>query len=106
MFHRCLPYYRVQFDAQLASCPTSSIRADGGKLDAKEAAGRHGIVVCNVQSPPSGFQIGDSSDHSRVLSITFLCRPFIGILASGKHACKVGAVLSLALLRWADRARA
>jgi hypothetical protein len=29
------------------TCPTSSIRADGGKLDAKETLGRYRIVVCN-----------------------------------------------------------
>jgi hypothetical protein len=89
MFQRCLPYCRVEFDTRLASCSTSLIRADGGKLDAKEALGRHEFVVCNVQSPPSGFQSGNSSNHSGVLSVTFSRRLFIGVLASGKHACKV-----------------
>src|ERR1700751_1720410 len=88
MFERCLPYCRVEADACLASCPRSSTRADGGKLDAKEALGRDEIVVCNMQSPPSGFQSGDSSDHKWVLSVTFSRRLFIGFLASGKHSCK------------------
>jgi hypothetical protein len=84
MFERCLPNCRVEVDACLASCPISSIRADGGKLDAKEALGCDEIVVCNMQGPPSGFQSGDSSDHNRVLSVTFLGRLLIGFLASGK----------------------
>ena len=61
----------------------------GEKLDGKEAFGRHEIVVCNKQSLPSGFQRGNSSDHSRVLSVTLSCRPFIGVLAKGKNTCKV-----------------
>jgi hypothetical protein len=89
MFHRCLPYCRVEFDACLASCPTSSISAHGGKLDRKEAFGRHEIAVCKMQSRPGGFQSGNSSDHSRVLSVTFSCRLFIGVLAGGKHTLKV-----------------
>jgi hypothetical protein len=40
MFQRCLPNCGVKVDARLASCVTSSIRADGGKLDAKETLGR------------------------------------------------------------------
>src|SRR5262249_423409 len=89
MFQRCLRYCRVEVAACLASCPTSSISTDGGKLDGKEALSRHEIVVCNMQSLPSGFQSGNRSDHSSVLSVTFSCRLFIGVLASGKHACKV-----------------
>ena len=58
--------------------PRERARADGGKLDRKEALGRPEIAVCNIQSPPSGFQSGDSSDHNRVLSVTLLRRLFIG----------------------------
>src|SRR5271166_4868814 len=89
IFRRRLLYCRVEVDTCLASCPTSSISTQGGKLDGKEAFGRHEIVVCNTQSLPSGFQRTNSSDHSRVLSVTFSCRLFIGALSSGKHTCKV-----------------
>jgi hypothetical protein len=89
MFQRRLPYCGVEFDTCLASCLTSSISTQSGKLDGKEAFGRHELVVLKMQSLPSGFQSGNSSDHSRVLSVTFSCRLFIGVLASGKHSCKV-----------------
>jgi hypothetical protein len=49
VFQRCLLNCGVKVDARLASCLTSSIRADGGKLDAKEALGRYRtVVVCNA----------------------------------------------------------
>jgi hypothetical protein len=48
VFQRCLPNCGVKVDARLASCLTSSIRAGGGKLDAKEALGRYRTVVCNA----------------------------------------------------------
>src|SRR6516225_303501 len=78
-----------RFDTCLASCLTSSLSTQSGKLDGKEAFGRHELVVFKMQSLPSGFQSGNSSDHSRVLSVTVSCRLFIGVLASGKHSCKV-----------------
>jgi hypothetical protein len=49
-------YCGVDVDACLASCTTSSISTQGGNLDGKEAFGHHEIVVCNMQSLPSGFQ--------------------------------------------------
>jgi len=84
MFQRCLPYRRVEVDACLAGCPKSSISTPGGKLDGKEAFGRLEIVVCEMQRRRSRFQGGNSGDHSRVVSVTLSCRPFIGVLASGK----------------------
>src|SRR5215469_7407812 len=79
MFQRCLPYCRVEFDTCLAGCLTCSISTHSGKLDGKEAFGRHAFVVLKMQSLPSGFQSGNGSDHSRVLSVTFSCRLFMRI---------------------------
>ena len=45
MFQRRLPYCGVEFDTCLASCLTSSISTQSGKLDGKEAFGRHELVV-------------------------------------------------------------
>ena len=43
-----------RFDTCLASCLTSSISTQSGKLDGKEAFGRHELVVLKMQSLPSG----------------------------------------------------
>jgi hypothetical protein len=102
MFERCLPNCRAEVDACLASCPISSIRADGGKLDAKEALGCDEIVVCNMQGPPSGFQSGDSSDHNRVLSVTFLGRLLIGSSQAANIPASSG---GMAILVIADNPR-
>ena len=50
MFQRRLPYCGVEFDTCLASCLTSSISTQSGKLDGKEAFGRHELVVLKMQS--------------------------------------------------------
>jgi hypothetical protein len=89
MLRRRLLYCRVELDACLATCPTSSLSTHSRKLGGKEAFGPQEIVVCNMQSRPSGFQSGNGSDHGTVLSVTFSCRLFIGVLAGGKHNRKV-----------------